>query len=62
MTDAQAAQIAAAAVHKAKAKAGDSEAATKTELLAMMEVDPELREAMAIFGLVRLWESQNLRH
>lgn len=62
MTDADAARIAAAAVQKAKAKAGDDEAAAKSELLVMMDADPQLHEAMAIFGLARLWESQNLRH
>lgn len=62
MTDADAARIAAAAVHKAKATAGDDEGAAKREILEMMEADPKLHEAMAVFGLARLWESQNLRH
>lgn len=46
----------------ARARAGDSESATTSELLRMMRNDAVLQEALTVLGVARLWESQNVRH
>jgi len=50
------------ALRTARARAGDSESATESELLRMMRNDAQLQEAFTVLGLIRLRESQNLRH
>jgi hypothetical protein len=50
------------ALRTARARAGDSESATKAELLRMMRNDADLQEAFTVLGIARLRESQNIRH
>jgi len=50
------------ALRTARARAGDSESATKSEVLRMMRNDAQLQEAFAVLGIARLRESQNFRH
>ncbi|OTP79458.1 hypothetical protein [Caballeronia sordidicola] len=62
MREREAKTIAAEALQKARAQAGDSEEAVKVEFVNMMHRDPQLHEALTTLGVARLWESQNLRH
>lgn len=62
MTEVEADRRTREALRTARARAGDSESATESELLRMMRNDAQLQEAFTVLGLIRLRESQNLRH
>lgn len=62
MTEIEAEQFTQEALRTARARAGDSESATKAELLRMVRNDAQLQEAFAMVGVARLRESQDLRH
>lgn len=62
MTEVEADRLTKEALRTARARAGDSESATKSELLRMMRNDAQLQEAFAVVGIARLRGSQKIFH
>lgn len=62
MTEVEADRLTKEAMRTARARAGDSESATESELLRMMRNDAQLHEAFTVLAISRLRESQNPRH
>jgi hypothetical protein len=62
VTEAEAERLTKEALRTARARAGDSESATKSEVLRMMRNDAQLQEAFAVVGIAQLRASQKIFH